>query len=82
MPLKETLDATRAASAARRGADIRAIMDRATADLRASGILKNVVAVGQTAPSFSAPNYDGTMISSQELRTKGPLVLSFFRGAW
>lgn len=82
MSLKETLDATRATSAARRGADIRAIMDRATADLRASDILKNVVAVGQTAPSFSAPNYDGTMISSQELRAKGPLVVSFFRGAW
>jgi hypothetical protein len=82
MSLKETLDATRAASAARRGADIRAIMERATSDLRASGILKKVAAVGQTAPAFSAPNYDGRVISSKELLAKGPVVLSFFRGAW
>jgi AhpC/TSA family len=82
MSLKETLDATRSASVARRGAEIRAIMDRATADLRASGILKKIAAVGQTAPSFGAPNYDGRTISSKELLAKGPLVLSFFRGAW
>ena len=82
MSLKETLDATRTAAVARRGPEIRAIMDRATADLRASSILKKIATVGQTAPSFSAPNYDGTMISSKELLAKGPLVLSFFRGAW
>jgi AhpC/TSA family len=82
MSLKETLDATRTASQARRGAEIRAIMDRATADLRASGILKRVATVGQTAPSFSAPNHHGRVISSKELLAKGPLVLSFFRGAW
>lgn len=82
MSLKETLDATRAAAVARRGAEIRAIMDRATADLRASGILKKIAAVGQRAPSFSARNHDGRVISSQELLAKGPLVLSFFRGAW
>jgi hypothetical protein len=82
MSLKETLDATRAASAARRPSEIRAIMDRATADLRASGILKKVAAIGQTAPAFSAPNYDGRVISSKELLAQGRLVLSFFRGAW
>jgi peroxiredoxin len=40
------------------------------------------VAIGQTAPTFRAPNYDGRVISSKELLAKGPLVLSFFRGAW
>jgi hypothetical protein len=82
MSLKETLDATRTAAVARRGPEIRAIMDRATADLRTSDILKKIMAVGQPAPSFSAPNYDGNVISSKELLAKGPLVLSFFRGAW
>ena len=82
MSLKETLDATRTAAVARRGAEIRAIMDRATADLRASDILNKIAAVGQAAPSFSARNYDGRRISSKDLLAKGPLVLSFFRGAW
>jgi hypothetical protein len=82
MSLKAKLDATRAASAARRSPEQRAIMERATDDLRASGILNKVAAVGQMAPSFVAPNFDGRTVSSSELLARGPLVVSFFRGAW
>ena len=82
MSLSEKLEATRAASAARIPADKRAIMARATADLRASGIMKNVLAVGQPAPVLAVPNHDGRMIASRHLLARGPLVVSFFRGAW
>jgi hypothetical protein len=82
MSLKEKLEATRAASAARVPAEKQAIMHRATADLRASGILKKVLALGQPAPSFVAPNYDGRLIASRDLLAHGPLVISFFRGSW
>jgi hypothetical protein len=82
MSLKEKLEATRAATAARIPAEMVAIMERATAGLRASGILQKVAAVGQNAPAFTAPNYDGRVVSSGELLARGPLVLSFFRGAW
>ena len=82
MSLKEKLGATRALSESRVPADKRAIMERATADLRASGLLQRVAAVGQIAPGFAAPNYDGRIVSSKELLANGPLVLSFFRGAW
>jgi hypothetical protein len=82
MPLKEKLEATRALSVSRITADKRAIMERATADLRASGILQRVAAVGQMAPAFAAANYDGRTVSSSELLARGPLVVSFFRGAW
>ena len=82
MSLKEKLEASRAAAASRVPADIRAIMQRATVDLRASGILKKVAAVGQVAPAFTAPDYDGRVFSSHELLARGPMVVSFFRGAW
>ena len=82
MSLKEKLEATRARSESRIPADKRAIMERVTADLRASGILRRVAVVGQMAPAFAAPNYDGSTISSKELLAGGPLVLSFFRGTW
>jgi hypothetical protein len=82
MALKEKLAATRAASAARLPPEQRTIMERATEDLRASGILSKVAAVGQLAPSFTAQNYDGRTVSSSELLARGPLVVSFFRGAW
>ena len=82
MSLKEKLEATRTASVLRVPANLLAIMERATADLRATGILKKVAAVGQTAPTFTAPNYDGRVVSSKELLARGPVVVSFFRGAW
>lgn len=82
MSLREKLEATRAASAARLPGEKQAIMRRATAELRASGILKKVLPVGQPIPSFAAPNYDGRLIASRDLLAHGPLVTSFFRGSW
>ena len=82
MSLTEKLEATRAASAARVPAEKQAIMHRATADLRASGILKKVLAIGQPVPAFAAPNYDGRLVASRDLLAHGPLVTSFVRGSW
>jgi hypothetical protein len=76
------LDATRAASAARRPPEQRAILERANNDLRTSGILSKVATVGQMAPTFAAQNYYGRTISANALLANGPLVLSFFRGSW
>jgi hypothetical protein len=82
MSLKEKLDARRALSSGRVPPDKWAIMERATADLRTSGILQKVAAIGEKAPVFTAPNFDGRTISSAELVARGPLIVSFFRGAW
>ena len=82
MSLKEKLEAQRAASASRIPPNLRVIMEKATTDLRASGILQKIAAVGQKAPAFSAPNHDGGVVSSKDLLARGPVLLSFFRGAW
>jgi hypothetical protein len=82
MPLKEKLDAIREASSKRIPPDRQAIMQRATADLRASGILDGIVKVGQPMPAFSGLSHDGRTIGSTDLLARGPLVLSFFRGHW
>ena len=82
MTLTEKLDATPAASAGRLPAATAAIMKRATEDLRTSGILQKVVAVGQRVPEFAATSHDGRQVSAHELLAHGPLVVSFFRGAW
>ena len=57
-------------------------MHRATEDLRKSGILDRIVAVGARAPAFDLANHDGRRVSSAELLAGGPMVLSFFRGSW
>jgi hypothetical protein len=59
-----------------------AVMQRATADLRASGILDGVIKVGDTLPSFQLTNMRGASVSSQSLLGKGAVVLTVFRGHW
>ena len=82
MSLKEKLDAIRDASSKRIPPDRQAIMHRATADLRGSGILDRIVKVGQPMPAFAGQAHDGRSVSSNDLLARGPLVLSFFRGHW
>jgi peroxiredoxin len=57
-------------------------LDRATEALRGSGIMAGVLRVGDRAPDFTLPNAHGVPVSLAELRARGPVVLSFFRGKW
>jgi hypothetical protein len=82
MSLADKLAATRAASEKRIPSDRAAIMERATEDLRRSGILDRVVKVGSPAPPFELTGHDGRRIASSELLAGGPMVVSFFRGSW
>ena len=82
MALKDTLRGIREASAKRIPPDRAAIMHRATEELRASGIMDQVIKVGDRLPGFALPNAYGQEVRSGELLAKGPLVLTFFRGAW
>jgi len=82
MALEDTLRGIREASAKRIPPDRAAIMHRATEELRASGIMERVIKVDDTLPSFELPNAYGQQVRSADLMAKGPLVLTFFRGAW
>jgi peroxiredoxin len=57
-------------------------MHRATAELRGSGILDDVIKVGDRLPPFALQNAFGEEVRSSELLANGPLVLTVFRGAW
>ena len=59
-----------------------AIMHRATADLRDSGILDRVLTVGGSAPEFELENTDGQQIRSKDILAKRIMVLTFYRGKW
>ena len=62
--------------------DKAAIMHRATEDLRTSDLLKRALGKGDTMPPFALPDEAGTLVRSDDLLTRGPLVVSFFRGFW
>ncbi len=62
--------------------EIHPIMERATAELIASGAADRALKVGDRAPVFTLNDPDGKPVSSVDLLSKGPLVISFYRGVW
>ena len=50
--------------------------------LKTNGIADHALKENDRAPDFILPDANGRLVSSLELREKGPLVISFFRGDW
>jgi peroxiredoxin len=50
--------------------------------LAASGIAKHALAPGAKAPDFSLPDVQGRSVVLSSLLTKGPVVVTFYRGGW
>lgn len=59
-----------------------ATIDRAVAELKASGLAAHALKVGDKAPDFTLPDGDGTPWRSEDLLRHGPLVIVFYRGRW
>ena len=57
-------------------------MHRATAELKASGQEARALKVGDKAPQFTLKDADGAPVSSTDLLSRGPLIVTFYRGAW
>jgi peroxiredoxin len=58
------------------------IMRRATAELIVTGAASRTKKTGEIAPSFSLKDPNGNVLSSAELLLRGPLIVTFYRGAW
>ncbi|MFH8610561.1 peroxiredoxin-like family protein [Streptomyces sp. NPDC018029] len=63
-------------------AEIRAIMQRAGEELESSGQADRALTTGAQAPGFSLPTATGKTVTLKELLPQGPVVLTFYRGAW
>lgn len=63
-------------------AEIHPIMERATAELIATGQAARTIKAGDRAPQFTLVDQDNNEVSSTELLKKGPLVVTFYRGVW
>jgi thiol-disulfide isomerase/thioredoxin len=42
----------------------------------------DAIKIGHKAPGFELPDSEGKSISLDALLTKGPVVLTFYRGSW
>lgn len=82
MHLQDELDSYKEQSRRKVPPDALAAMLDATETLRRSGILDRVLPAGAVAPSFELPNQFGHPVRSRDLLARGPLIVSFYRGAW
>ncbi len=80
--LQERLDRIKAGFAKQAPADIRAVMARATDDLRDSGIMDRILSPGGALPPFELPDTEGDLVRSADLLGAGSLVLTVYRGVW
>ena len=62
--------------------EVRTIITTESERLAQSGIADQSLKVGDKAPAFSLSNGAGKTVSSNDLLSKGPLVVSFYRGGW
>jgi peroxiredoxin len=56
--------------------------ERAAEALQASGIEDRVLREGDTSPDFELPDAMGRPVRLADLREKGPVIVSFYRGQW
>ncbi|WP_089100228.1 peroxiredoxin-like family protein [Streptomyces hyaluromycini] len=63
-------------------AEMRQVMDRAGQELADSGQARRALTVGDRAPHFTLPSASGATRNLDDLLAEGPVVLTFYRGAW
>jgi peroxiredoxin len=63
-------------------AGVREVMRRAARELAESGQADRALTVGDKAPPFTLPTAAGGTVALESLLREGPVVLTFYRGAW
>ena len=81
-PLTQQLADFQAGAAKRFVPERLATMERATTQLRASGIEETALKVGALLPDLSLPDANGHPVSLRKLNREGPLAIVFYRGGW
>ncbi len=82
MSLTEELLGHREASRKHIPEDKLVVMDQAVDDLARSGIIDSCLKQGDVAPDFALSNARRESIALADMLKHGPVVLSFYRGAW
>lgn len=80
--LKTQLDAMRENFATKAPADVIALYDKGIRDVAASGVTDTALKVGAKAPEFTLPDAKGESVALATLLSKGPVVVTWYRGAW
>lgn len=82
MTMTEQMARLREAAGTRMPPEALKIAHDFTKKLVASGLAERAKGVGDRAPDFELENALGETVVSRDLRARGPLVVSFYRGNW
>lgn len=82
MTLQERLDRTKARFRSNARPEHLAVMDRFAQEQQSSDFKASLLRQGDQAPDFSLPDTSGVPVERSRLHSRGPLVLSFYRGLW
>ena len=80
--LKQQLDELAERSRAKASEQNAAIMTSSLNEIQKSGITDRALKVGQHVPDFTLPDARNNPVSLKEILSKGPAVVSFYRGGW
>lgn len=62
--------------------EITTVMHKATEELISSGAINKALHEGDRAPAFTLPNAVGRLYRLADGLSRGPVVATFYRGAW
>ena len=82
MSLQEVLREFKEGVVSRLAPEDVALMDEGPEALIRSGIAGKAKKVGESAPDFTLPNPNGELVSLSDLLSRGPVVVTFYRGTW
>jgi len=82
LTLNRQLEEHKARSRSKLPPEVVAVMQKATSELRSSGIPDGCLKEGSEAPEFVLRNARGRSVRLSELLARGPVVVAFYRGAW
>jgi peroxiredoxin len=82
MSLEQTLSQMREKFGKMLPAEPAAVINGHIESLRKSGAVDQTLQSGAKAPTFTMKNQNGENVSSSDLLSRGPLVVSFTRGGW
>ena len=82
MKLQEILNEMKQETIATKPPELVGPLLEETENLVQSGIAGKVIEVGEILPEFSLADEKGNIVSSNDVLSKGPLALSFYRGVW
>src|SRR5277367_4332043 len=82
MDLQKELSAVEQMVREKTPSDVMPTIEASIHSVKESGFERGAIQPGEAIRDFELPDATGDMVKSLELRTRGPLLIVFYRGAW